>query len=159
MRLVRSHPHRCDRAREWVSRDLDGELSELERAVLARHLASCDACEAFRDDVRAIAAQLRAAPLAELRRPVVLPQPSRRFAWRLQAAAALAVAAVGAGSILGSLDTQRSGGSSALRAPSRVVNVERLEQEQKAHQYTWRTIALRPVVLSDSSKRPGPQLL
>ena len=34
----------CDRAREWVSLELDGELSELGAARLDAHLVRCAAC-------------------------------------------------------------------------------------------------------------------
>ena len=42
----------CERAREWASVRLDGELSPLEEELLARHLETCDECRAFESNVR-----------------------------------------------------------------------------------------------------------
>jgi len=38
---------RCERARQWASLRLDGELSELEDALLEQHLEGCSSCSAF----------------------------------------------------------------------------------------------------------------
>ena len=51
----------CDRAREWSSLRLDGELSELESALLEAHLKHCTACAAFAVAAEAVALQLRCA--------------------------------------------------------------------------------------------------
>ena len=34
----------CERAAQWISLELDGELGRLEQAALARHLGRCDRC-------------------------------------------------------------------------------------------------------------------
>ena len=54
------HPASCERARQWCSLGLDGELSEVERGLLDRHLAVCPACRRFDADVSATTAALRA---------------------------------------------------------------------------------------------------
>jgi predicted anti-sigma-YlaC factor YlaD len=56
-------PERCERVRQSVSLDLDGMLSRFERALLERHLRSCEPCRRFSADVREQTARLRAAPL------------------------------------------------------------------------------------------------
>jgi predicted anti-sigma-YlaC factor YlaD len=67
----------CSRVRSQVSLALDGELSQLERAMNARHLEGCAACRTFRDDLTAVTQAIRQAPLAPLERPVVLPRLRR----------------------------------------------------------------------------------
>jgi putative zinc finger protein len=93
----------CDRVREQISVGLDGELSQLERAMLSSHLERCAECRGYEQSVTAFTQALRAEPLAPLSRPVVV-QPQRRFVTtRLQigAAAAVAVAALfGGGELL-----------------------------------------------------------
>jgi anti-sigma factor RsiW len=92
----------CDRVRAQVSLGLDGELSQLETRMLSAHLARCADCAAFEEDVRAITAELRAAPLEQLEHPIssagVVRRPRRRSIPRVQigVAAAFAVAALGA---------------------------------------------------------------
>lgn len=68
----------CDRARNWVSLRLDGALSELESALLDRHLAGCAECRGFEVDVTAHTSLLRAAPLETPVARVVLPERGRR---------------------------------------------------------------------------------
>jgi anti-sigma factor RsiW len=90
----------CDRVRSQVSLELDGELSQLERAMVAAHLERCPECRAYESEVTAFTGLLRQAPLKEMERPVVVRKPHRTIAARLQAgvAAAVAVAALGAAS-------------------------------------------------------------
>lgn len=101
MRPVR--PLVCERVRGQVSLGLDGELSQLERAMIGSHLERCASCRAYEAEVSGFTAALREMPLEPLARPVVIHR-SRRFAGsRLQiaAAAAVAVAAlIGAGEAL-----------------------------------------------------------
>src|SRR6188472_3567850 len=54
----------CERARSWVSLDLDDELSELEGAMLRAHTARCVPCAQFQSEAVAITHKLRLAPLA-----------------------------------------------------------------------------------------------
>jgi predicted anti-sigma-YlaC factor YlaD len=90
----------CDRARQWASLQLDGELSEFEQALLDGHLAGCTSCSAFRADIVNAARALRAAPLEPFSGAVQLRRIRRARIRFAPAAAALAVAAVGLGSIL-----------------------------------------------------------
>jgi ferric-dicitrate binding protein FerR (iron transport regulator) len=87
----------CERARNWVSLDLDDELSELEGAMLRAHTARCVPCAQFQAEAVAITHKLRLAPLEPLPAPIALP-PRRRVVGRLlQVGAAAAVAALAAG--------------------------------------------------------------
>ncbi len=107
MRVIRSQARQCDRAREWASRRLDGELSQFESALLDSHLAQCEGCAVFAAEISAVTSTLRAAPLQGLESPVVLLR-RRRVSFRpLQAvAAALVAAAVGFGALVSSLESR-----------------------------------------------------
>jgi len=86
----------CERARAWVSLRADGELSELEQALLEAHLARCAGCRAFADGVAGAAALVRAQPLEPLARPVELRRAGSGRSLRvLHASAAAAVVATG----------------------------------------------------------------
>lgn len=91
---------KCDRARQWASLELDGELSSFERALLESHVRACPSCAAFREDVGGVTSALRSAPYEPFS-GIVVGRARRRLGIRLApAAAAMAVAAVGLGSIL-----------------------------------------------------------
>lgn len=99
-------PHRdgrCERAHQWSSLRLDGELSDLENARLERHLETCAGCRAFDRQVSSTTEALRTAPLENA--PIRVELPARRRArvpvGRLVAAAAV-VAATAMGSLVGS---------------------------------------------------------
>ena len=93
---------KCDRARQWASLELDGELSSFERALLENHLEGCSSCAEFRAEIGGLTNALRAAP-HEPFAGVVVGRVRRRVGMRLApAAAAMAVAAVGLGSIVAS---------------------------------------------------------
>jgi predicted anti-sigma-YlaC factor YlaD len=67
----------CDRVRSQVSLELDGELSELERLMVARHLERCADCRSFRDRAAEIVHEMRSAPFERFERRVVLPRIHR----------------------------------------------------------------------------------
>jgi ABC-type glutathione transport system ATPase component len=54
---------RCERARQWASLRIDGELSELEDALLEKHLEGCASCSAFAVRLAATTEAVRAVPL------------------------------------------------------------------------------------------------
>jgi predicted anti-sigma-YlaC factor YlaD len=96
---------RCERARQWSSLRLDGELSELEEALLDRHLEACSDCLSFDGRLRSAASSLRQTPpeppLVSFRVP---NRPRRRVAvptGRRAAVVAIA-AALALGSLVGS---------------------------------------------------------
>jgi predicted anti-sigma-YlaC factor YlaD len=90
MRPVR--PLVCERVRGQLSVGLDGELSQLERVMIASHIERCTACGAYESDVRSFTRALRDAPLEPMARPVVIHRRRRHVGARLQVAAAAAVA-------------------------------------------------------------------
>jgi anti-sigma factor RsiW len=110
----------CDRVRGQVSLELDGEISQLERVMVAAHLRRCDRCRAFRDDVVAITRALREAPLEQLEHPVVLPRRRRVSGTAVRVAAAAASIAVALGLGLNASDFVRSPGldSRATKRPA-----------------------------------------
>ena len=70
-------PLLCERACRWASLRVDGELSELESALLDDHLGRCRSCRAFARGVEDVAAALAAARL-ERPAPLALVLPRRR---------------------------------------------------------------------------------
>jgi hypothetical protein len=84
----------CQKARERISLDLDGELSLHESGLLERHLSHCAECALFAVDVRRYTGLLRAAPL-EQPPPFALPRraSARRFSVRVGATVASTAAA------------------------------------------------------------------
>jgi len=72
--------HACDLARQRVSSELDGELSEFDRHLLARHLDRCSDCRRFSEQASGLTEVLRTAPLDPYACGRVAPQRVRRFA-------------------------------------------------------------------------------
>ncbi len=109
VRLVSLRSRSCERARQWVSLDADGELSPFEHALLSNHVRRCGECAAFRLDVDGMTSQLRAAPLERLTKPIELPA-RRHVSFRgLQlAASAAAVLAIAFGSTMGAIGVDTS---------------------------------------------------
>lgn len=110
----------CERARQWASIELDGELSTFERVLLRAHLAHCSSCRGFRERTSGLTLALRAAPPEQLEQPIQIGRMRRRFRLRVApAAAAMAVAFVGLGSILATSAVRSSSvGTGHVRAAS-----------------------------------------
>jgi predicted anti-sigma-YlaC factor YlaD len=117
--------HLCDRARFWASLRLDGELSELEGALLDAHLGRCAACRAVVDGFDASTTALRSAPLERLA-PVAVhrPHPSRRLLATIAVAAVLVGGMIAGGLVRG----QVSHGSSTPHAVAVVAGFETPDQ-------------------------------
>lgn len=81
----------CARARESVSVQLDGELSETEFDRLETHLRFCPECAAWAEQVGDITLRLREASVEVPTGAFLLPRNSRR--WRVSSAVALGAAA------------------------------------------------------------------
>jgi Putative zinc-finger len=90
----------CERAREWASLRLDGELSELEEALLDKHLEGCALCTSFDAGLRSSTELIRTAPMARPSLGFEVPVAGRA---RPRAARLLAVAAVLGAAALGSI--------------------------------------------------------
>jgi anti-sigma factor RsiW len=85
----------CERIRGYAAWSVDGELSEVEAAALAAHLAACASCSAYAASLGEAARLVRQTPLERLDFPIVLPSRRLRLARTIQVgAAAAAVAAV-----------------------------------------------------------------
>jgi predicted anti-sigma-YlaC factor YlaD len=108
------HGH-CERARQWASASVDGELSTFERALLADHLERCASCREFSLAIADLTTALRAAPRERVE-SISIGRVRRHVRLRLApAVAAMAVAAVGLGSVLASVELK--GGSVANVPP------------------------------------------
>jgi predicted anti-sigma-YlaC factor YlaD len=81
----------CARARESLSAQLDGELSELEVDRLETHLLICAECSEWANRVRDVTAWLREAPLEAPAGRFAVPRLRR--SWRVSSAVAVASAA------------------------------------------------------------------
>ncbi len=150
----------CERARTWAALAPDGELSELERKLLAAHIQRCAACAHFAVEVAAVASELRAAALRPLPRPLVVPVWRRRPVYArfraVGAAAAVAVMALGIAS-RGPLTTSDQGTfdlprvtNFANQAPEREVElINRRVENEKAGSTRFRPrkpgVVMRPV--------------
>jgi predicted anti-sigma-YlaC factor YlaD len=147
MRTMRTTARRCDRAREYASLRLDGELSDFECALLDSHLDRCPSCRAFADDLVGVTARLREAPLEHPSIAVTLPR-RRSVAWRgiqVSAAAAAVVSVVGIGALSGLLH-------SGATAPTRgVVNVGSMAGERREFRDLRRAVLTTP----HPERRPG----
>jgi len=82
---------------------LDAEVSELDRRLVAAHLARCAACRAFDQSLQGLTQELRAAPLESPYQPIALPhlpRLPRRIALataQFSAAATVLIALLGVG--------------------------------------------------------------
>lgn len=116
----------CDRARQWASIELDGELSAFEGVLLHAHLAGCGSCREFHAGIGDFAAALRSAPEEQFE-GVQLGRMRRRVRLRLApAVAAMAVLAVGLGSISAS---SQLGFDSGTTTPPAAVSVDVSSQD------------------------------
>jgi hypothetical protein len=68
----------CERARAWSSRELDGELSELESAMLHHHIERCGSCAAFVENTARATWLLRRAPLEQIASGIVVTRRRHR---------------------------------------------------------------------------------
>jgi predicted anti-sigma-YlaC factor YlaD len=95
---------RCERARQWSSLRLDGELSELEGALLEKHLETCGSCVSFAERLTATALSLRTTPPEAPRIRFQIPKRTKvPFPASRRVAVAAIAAALGLGSLVGSM--------------------------------------------------------
>jgi predicted anti-sigma-YlaC factor YlaD len=121
-----THGQLCDRARQWASLRLDGEISELEEALLDAHLARCARCSAFAEETSGVAAALRSVAPVRPEAPVVIAIPRRRRAGLLgtAVACALALAAALAGSLVGVADHASTPTVQATKRTAMIASAE-----------------------------------
>jgi predicted anti-sigma-YlaC factor YlaD len=114
MRLIRPSLHaNCEQPREAISRRLDGELSELDRARLDAHLEHCASCRRLQAELRSVTTLLRAAPVEQPDFDVRLPR-RRHVSVRMMQAGAAAVAVV----VVAGLSTVHGLGQREAAAPN-----------------------------------------
>ena len=117
-------PEQCERARGWASLRVDGELSELQSALLDTHLGRCRACRAFARGTEDLASALAS---ARLERPaqlaLVLPPRGRLRALGRTALAAGAVAAASVAATLAGVSVG-DGTASVVRPVAMVTAVD-----------------------------------
>jgi anti-sigma factor RsiW len=157
MRELRAQSRVCDRAREYSSRSLDGELSDFERALLETHLERCAACHAYSVELTEIVTRMRLAPLEALPQPISLPSRRRVPARVFQGAAAVAAAAVAAtAGLVGSLQSHPAQvrPNPTLEA---IIRADDFHSGDIQLQHQFRAMANMPkksLVLARSGKKP-----
>jgi hypothetical protein len=107
---------RCERARQWASLRIDDELSELEDALLEKHLEGCASCSAFAARLAATAEAVRAVPLE---RPEISYPRFERPVIRLPVGRRVAIVAVAAAAALGAFVGSSLQKPATAPAPSR----------------------------------------
>jgi anti-sigma factor RsiW len=102
MGAIQPRPVACDCTRTYISLELDGELSELERRFLEAHVDRCESCRAFRADVHMLTTHIREAVVEAPSRRVRISAhvESRLPIHRLGAVAAAFVVVVGTTALL-----------------------------------------------------------
>ena len=103
----------CARAREAISAQLDGELSELDHEWQRAHLRVCAECSAWAEDVQLATQWLREAPLEEP--AIAFARPRFRPARGTASAALVAAAAASLVAVLGSFHSLTLGSSQPSR--------------------------------------------
>ncbi len=153
-------PHRCERVRSQFCLLLDGELSQLERRMVARHLEDCAGCRAFGETATAFTRELREAPLELRAVPLdVRRLPTRRYRRVSFTAAQVGVAASVAIAVLGGLrvadvappEPQRVSSAPLIRTPARVETSSHLPRGVRAPQ-------VFADIGTDPSRNYGPQI-
>ena len=126
----------CARARFWASLRVDGELSELEGALLDAHLTRCADCREFALGAHASTAAVRAASYVA-HAPVVLdlPRSHRRFVAGAGIAALVATAAI-AGGVVRSTTSPGSTTTSVGHTVAVVASVETPDQLRRLRRTT-----------------------
>ena len=156
MRAFRRNSLTCDRVRERICAEVDGELSIFERRLVDAHERSCPDCLDFRQSVRRIAAAMRSTPLEPLPRPIALPV-RHRLALRarsFQLAGATAAVAFMAGVTAWSVVSDPEHALEPARSELRVEQVVEMQKD-------WQLRVVEKRVLSRHSDDhwPGPQLV
>jgi predicted anti-sigma-YlaC factor YlaD len=150
----------CERIREAISAELDGELSELEAARLRTHLDLCESCRAFESSARTSADALRAAPLELPTRPVALPSRRRSaLSARVPAAAAAAVLMVAVGGVFESLHGGAAirGSQASEAAYNNHADMQALAQQQMQRNYQQLLVLRAQFQANHMPRRPGFQ--
>jgi anti-sigma factor RsiW len=121
---MKLRPASCDRAAEFVSLALDGELSPFERAMLEQHIQRCKLCTEYARTVVGLTELLRATPVEEIQLPLVQLHAGRRIGRVVRSVGATAaVATVGIWLGFSSSGSPRAPGQVATFTSDRPVAV------------------------------------
>jgi predicted anti-sigma-YlaC factor YlaD len=142
----------CSRARFWASLRVDGELSELEGALLDAHLGRCADCRTYAADVAGTTAALRGAPL-EHATPIVIAAPPRpgRILAGLVAATLVVLAAVVGGLVR---ENVAGGAASTVGVTRNVAVVATVETPDQLRRLRRTSLLNQRVVPRDISREP-----
>jgi ferric-dicitrate binding protein FerR (iron transport regulator) len=135
----------CERATQWISLELDGEIAGLERAALARHLQRCEQCRSARTEIGGFTRRLREAPAHGPAWPVVVTALRRRKRVARVGLAALVAAIAVAGGV-GSIVTTSS--------TPRAAQVEFVDLEQQ-RAFGEQHVSMEPVLFLVATPPPG----
>ena len=133
----------CDRAREWASLRLDGELSPLEGELLDRHLELCDECRVFESDVRWATDVMRLTPLERPARRLTVPAAPKPRITARRATAIAATAALALGALVGAL-VERPSSTSPSDVPSEISFLTNQQRDANDFRQLPRTRFLSP---------------
>ena len=117
---------RCERARQWASLRVDGELTELEDALLEKHLEGCAACRGFAARVTATTELVRATPQEK---PEIAYAPAEHRVTRLPVGRRTAIVAIAAAAALGSFVGSSFQRPAPAPAPASVPQVSLLTRD------------------------------
>lgn len=142
----------CSRARFWASLRVDGELSELEGALLDAHLGRCADCRAYAEGVTGTTAALRSAPL-ELATPIVVAAPARpgRIVAGLVAATLVVLAAIVGGLVR---ENTIGGAASTVAATRNVAVVATVETPDQLRRLRRTSLLNQRLLPRDISREP-----
>jgi len=146
----------CERAAQWISLELDGELTELERAGLTRHVARCADCRVLAAELGGLTALLRATPLVEPTGELPMGAPRRRARARKRIGLALAFAGILAA--LASFVTTRSTPELLGGSPRALAFADRQQQIRFVHDKYLQMEPQRAAALEQSLEASVPSL-
>ena len=143
----------CDRTRNQVSLDMDGELSMLEKVMVSRHLECCPSCRSFSDDVARFTMSLRDAPLERPGRLVFVPRVRRSLVHDVRTvtvragATAAGIAAVlmlafGSNALVGSNSPGRTPTSASAYSESMDYELSLIAQQRDRSNGSHMTVAV-----------------
>jgi hypothetical protein len=152
-------PRSCDRAREWSSLEVDGELSAFELALLQAHVARCPDCEAFRAGIAGVTGLLLAAELERPSEPIRMPSSARSRS-RFRAQRVLAPIAVAAVIVLAAISatSRLPGGSEPFRPDTQPAQSGGPPNADLIEQRNQRRAQLSQIVRFPTNTPGGPQL-
>ena len=143
----------CDRTRNQVSLDLDGELSMLEQVMVSRHLECCPSCRSFSDDVARFTMSLRDAPLERPGRLVFVPRVRRSLVHDVRTVtvragataagiAAVLMLALGSNALVGSNSPGRTPTSASAYSESMDYELSLIAQQRDRSNGSRMTVAV-----------------